>query len=63
MFIGNLFAFSILNHLKAERVELFVIIFIDLIIKFMSITNIEGNLGVLRHLAQSVTLSFSTGSN
>lgn len=33
------------------------------IIKFMFITNIEENLGLLRYLAQSVILSFSRGSN
>ena len=39
----NLFAFSILNHLKAKRVELLVIITIDSVIKFVFITNLEGN--------------------
>lgn len=29
----------------------------------MFIANVEGHLGPLRHLAQSVTLSFSTGTN
>lgn len=56
-------AFSILNHLKVQRVELLVIIIIDSVIKFVFITSKEGNLELLRHLAQSVTLSFSTGSN
>ena len=39
----NLFAFSILNHLKSKRVELLVIIIIDSVIKFVFITNLEGN--------------------
>ena len=60
MCIGNFFAFSIISHLKGKIVGLFVISR-DSIKKIVFITNIEGNLGILRHLAQSVILPFSAG--